>query len=57
MAPSPPPAPHSTFRRGRRPIFYGWYIALAGAGLQLLNGSVLGQAFGSYAVALRNDFG
>ncbi len=44
-------------RRGRRRIFYGWYLALAGAGLQFLNGSVLGQAFGSYAVALRSDFG
>ncbi len=40
----------------RRAIFYGWWIALAGAGLQLINGSVLGQAFGSYAVALRQDF-
>lgn len=41
--------------RARRGVFYGWRIALAGAGLQLINGSVLGQAFGSYAVALRDD--
>jgi len=38
-------------------VFYGWWIALAGAGLQLLQGAVLGQAFGAYAVALRQDFG
>lgn len=43
--------------RARRRIFFGWWIALAGAGLQLLQGAVLGQAFGSYAVALRQDFG
>ena len=48
----PPPA-----GRPRRAIFFGWWIALAGAGLQLLQGTVLGQAFGSYAVALRQDFG
>jgi sugar phosphate permease len=53
-APTPPLPP--TGRR-RRPIFYGWWIALAGAGLQLLQGAVLGQAFGAYAVALRQDFG
>ena len=54
-----PSAPHSgppsSSGGGRPPIFYGWWIALAGAGLQLINGSVLGQAFGSYAVALRAD--
>ena len=53
-APTPPSSP-SGLRRG--PIFYGWWIALAGAGLQLLQGAVLGQAFGAYAVALRQDFG
>ncbi|MGE3856272.1 MAG: MFS transporter [Dehalococcoidia bacterium] len=50
-AASPPPG------RPRRRVFYGWWIALAGAGLQLLQGAVLGQAFGAYAVALRQDFG
>ena len=59
MAQSPPPAASQPPYRGRprRRIFFGWWIALAGAGLQLLQGAVLGQAFGSYAVALRGDFG
>ena len=48
-------APPSSSSGPRRTIFYGWWIALAGAGLQLINGSVLGQAFGSYAVALNAD--
>ena len=47
-------APDET-RPGRR-LFYGWYIVLAASGLQFLNGSALGQAFGSYAVALRDEF-
>ena len=58
MAQSPPPVARPPYRRRpRRRIFFGWWIAVAGAGLQLLQGVVLGQAFGSYAVALRADFG
>ncbi len=58
MALSPtPPLPPPLMRRVRRPIFFGWWIALAGAGLQLLQGTVLQQAFGSYAVVLRQEFG
>ena len=53
LSPSPGPL---TGRRGRR-VFFGWWIALGGAGLQLLQGAVLGQAFGAYAVALRHDLG
>src|SRR3990167_5712996 len=51
VAPSPAPR-----RRGGR-IFYGWWIVLAGAGLQLLQGALLGQAYGAYAVVLREEFG
>ncbi len=51
--PSGSPASHG---KGRRPVFYGWYIALAAAGLQFMNGSVLGQAFGAYVVVLREQF-
>ncbi|MCA9850403.1 MAG: MFS transporter, partial [Dehalococcoidia bacterium] len=41
---------------GRR-LFHGWWIVLTGAVLQLLQGSLLGQAYGSYVVVLSNDFG
>jgi len=54
--PAPPPIPRRS-GRPRRTIFFGWWIALAGAGLQLLQGTVLGQAYGAYAVVLRQEFG
>lgn len=38
-------------------LFYGWWMVLAGAGLQLIQGMVLGQAFGAYVVVLREEFG
>jgi MFS family permease len=38
-------------------VFYGWWIVAAGAGIQLLTGALLGQAFGAYVVLLREDFG
>ena len=41
---------------GRR-LFHGWWIVLTGAVLQLLQGSLLGQAYGSYVVVLSNEFG
>ena len=41
----------------RRPLFYGWWIVLTGAVLQLLQGSLLGQAYGAYVVVLNHEFG
>lgn len=41
----------------QRKIFHGWWIVLTGAVLQLLQGSLLGQAYGSYIVVLGADFG
>lgn len=38
-------------------VFYGWWIVVASAGLQMLNGALLGQAFGAYVVVLRQEFG
>ncbi len=38
-------------------VFYGWWIVAAGAGIQLLQSSLLGQAYGAYVVLLRDDFG
>lgn len=38
-------------------LFYGWWIVVASAGLQMLNGALLGQAFGAYIVVLRQEFG
>ncbi|MGH7751452.1 MAG: MFS transporter, partial [Gemmatimonadales bacterium] len=37
--------------------FYGWWIVAAGGGLQLLQSSLLGQAYGADVVLLRDDFG
>jgi len=41
----------------RRRLFHGWWIVLAGGALQLLQGSLLGQAYGAYVVVLSNEFG
>ncbi|MCC7363586.1 MAG: MFS transporter [Dehalococcoidia bacterium] len=41
----------------RRKTFYGWWIVGAGAGIQLLQSALLGQAYGSYVVLLREEFG
>ena len=52
--------PQLTERRARpfgRRVFYGWWIVAAGAGMQLLQGTLLGQAYGSYVVVLAKDFG
>ena len=38
-------------------MFYGWWIVVAGAGMQLLQGTLLGQAYGAYVVVLHRDFG
>ena len=38
-------------------VFYGWWIVLAGGGVQMLIGALLMQAFGAYVVLLRDEFG
>lgn len=43
--------------RPRKRIFYGWWIVLAGGGVQLLQSALLGQAYGAYVVLLREEFG
>ncbi len=43
--------------RRRAPLFYGWWIVLAGFVVMTLNGALLFQAFGAYAVLLREEFG
>ena len=44
-------------RRLRPRVFYGWWIVAAAAGIQLISGAALGQAFGAYVAVLRDNFG
>lgn len=63
--PSGPPAVpvrpprFSRLRRDRTgpAVYYGWWIVLAGAIMQLLQGTLLGQAYGAYVVVLSAQFG
>ncbi len=41
----------------QRRIFYGWFIVSAGAALNVFQSALLGQAYGSYVVLLREEFG
>jgi len=41
----------------RRPVFFGWWVVAAGSALQFFSSALLGQAYGTYVVLLRNDFG
>ncbi len=43
--------------RLRPNLFYGWWIIIAGGGLQFLQSALLGQAYGAYVVLLRDEFG
>jgi sugar phosphate permease len=40
----------------RTRVFYGWWIVAAAAGIQLIAGALLGQAFGAYVAVLRDEF-
>jgi len=51
----PPPAPAA--RAHRSPFFYGWWIIGSGFTVMTMSGALLGQAFGSYVVLLRDEFG
>ena len=44
-------------RAGSPRVFYGWWIVAAAAGIQLISGALLGQAFGAYVAVLRAEFG
>lgn len=44
-------------KRPHSRIFYGWWIVVAGAGVQFLQSALLGQAYGAYVVLLRSEFG
>lgn len=38
-------------------VYPGWYVVAAGAAIQLIFGSLLGQSFGAYVVLLQQDLG
>ena len=38
-------------------VFYGWWMVLAAAGIQLLSGLLLMHSFGAYAVEMQREFG
>ncbi|MGF1599385.1 MAG: MFS transporter [Acidimicrobiales bacterium] len=48
-----PPGPPSTHRAG----FWGWRVALAGAGTQMLVAGLVQHAYTNYSVLLREEFG
>ncbi|MGK2965887.1 MAG: MFS transporter [Tepidiformaceae bacterium] len=50
-------APDTTPAKAKPRFFYGWWIVSAGAVIQLLNSALLGQAYGTYVVLLRDEFG
>ena len=41
----------------RSRFFYGWWIAIAGAIMQMLVGVLMNQSFGTYTKVLRDEFG
>ncbi len=49
--------PGATGGVGGARVFYGWWIVAAAAGIQLITGALLGQAFGAYVAVLRGEFG
>ncbi len=40
-----------------RGVFFGWWIVVAGIGVQSLTGALLSHAFGAYVVVLKDAFG
>src|SRR3979490_194144 len=44
-------------RHDMKRIFYGWYMVVAGCGLQFLQAALLMQSFGAYVAVLRDDRG
>ena len=70
--PTPPTIPHTNpsakartnFRQGWdsvvRPggkVFYGWWVAMAAAGIQLVGGLLFAHSFRLYVVELKSEFG
>ena len=44
-------------RSRARGVFYGWWIVIASAGIQMLHAGLMMQAYGAYVSVLINDFG
>ncbi len=44
-------------RTGPRRVFYGWWIVVASAGVQMLQAGLLQQAYGAYVSVLLDQFG
>lgn len=44
-------------RTGSRRVFFGWWIVVASAGIQMLQAGLLQQAYGAYVSVLLNEFG
>ena len=44
-------------RTGWRRVFFGWWIVVASAGIQMLQAGLLQQAYGAYVSVLLNEFG
>lgn len=53
----PPSASEAVAAGPSSRLFYGWWIVGAAAGIQLITGALLGQAFGAYVAVLRGEFG
>ena len=43
--------------RPRGHVFYGWWIVLAGIGVQMMGSALMMQSYGAYVVLLQQDFG
>jgi sugar phosphate permease len=43
--------------RWRHRVFYGWWIVVAGFGIEALIGALMFHAYGAYVVLLREEFG
>jgi len=43
--------------RPRGKVFYGWWVVIASAGIQLIGGLLFAHSFSLYVVELKNEFG
>ena len=43
--------------KGRKPLFYGWYMVGAGSALQFLQSALMSQSFGAYVAVLQAERG
>jgi len=61
---SHPPAARGPFKevvdnviRPRGKVFFGWWVVLASAGIQLIGGLFFAHSFSLYVVELKSEFG